>query len=159
MIAVLGGLLGLYVAGYTGVLLAVTNRPVWADTPLLGMLLVVSAMSISAALLLLLARGSRQRLPGVAALRRIDVQVIVLELLVLVALVVSLGPAARRCSARPTSCCSSAPSLLGIAAPLALHWRKDWLGERSVAAAAVLVLAGGFLLRAFIVFSPYGAQS
>ena len=47
VIAVIGGLFGFYVAGYTGVLLAVTNRPIWSDTPLLGMLFVVSAASIS----------------------------------------------------------------------------------------------------------------
>ena len=35
-IAVIGGIFGFYVAGYTGVLLAVTNRPIWSDTPLLG---------------------------------------------------------------------------------------------------------------------------
>ena len=35
-IAAIGGLFGFYVAGYTGVLLAVTNRPIWSDTPLLG---------------------------------------------------------------------------------------------------------------------------
>src|SRR5512145_1038009 len=59
VLAVIGGLLGFYVAGYTGVLLAVTNRPIWSDTPLLGMLFVVSAASISAALMILLARRSR----------------------------------------------------------------------------------------------------
>ena len=37
-IAAIGGIFGFYVAGYTGVLLAVTNRPIWSDTPLLGML-------------------------------------------------------------------------------------------------------------------------
>src|SRR5207302_52202 len=32
------GLLGVFIAGYTGILLAVTNRPVWADSPWLGAL-------------------------------------------------------------------------------------------------------------------------
>ena len=64
VIAVLGGLFGFYVAGYTGVLLAVTNRPIWSDTPLLGMLFVVSAASISAALMILLAYRSRWTMPG-----------------------------------------------------------------------------------------------
>ena len=50
----IGGIFGFYVAGYTGVLLAVTNRPIWSDTPLLGLLFVVSAASISAALMILL---------------------------------------------------------------------------------------------------------
>src|SRR3954466_14787298 len=38
VIAVLGTIAGLFIAGYTGVLLAVTNRPVWADSHLLGLL-------------------------------------------------------------------------------------------------------------------------
>ena len=63
----IGGLFGFYVAGYTGVLLAVTNRPIWSDTPLLGMLCIVSAASISAALMILLARRSRWTMPGLHA--------------------------------------------------------------------------------------------
>ena len=51
VVAVLGGIAGLFIAGYTGVLLAVTNRPIWSDTPLLGMLFIVSSASTSAALL------------------------------------------------------------------------------------------------------------
>jgi len=30
------GLLGVFIAGYTGILLSVTNRPIWADSPWLG---------------------------------------------------------------------------------------------------------------------------
>jgi formate-dependent nitrite reductase membrane component NrfD len=72
VIAVLGGLVGFFVAGYTGVLLAVTNRPIWSDAPLLGMLFVVSAASISAALMLLLAHRSKWTMPAISALQRID---------------------------------------------------------------------------------------
>src|SRR4026207_2365973 len=42
VIAVLGSIFGLFIAGYTGVLLAVTNRPIWADSHLLGLLFLVS---------------------------------------------------------------------------------------------------------------------
>jgi len=38
LIAALGGLFGFFVAGYTGVLLSVTNRPMWADSPRPGAL-------------------------------------------------------------------------------------------------------------------------
>src|SRR3989454_619864 len=54
LVTVIGALLGFYVAGYTGVLLAVTNRPIWADTELLGLTFLISAASTSAALLILL---------------------------------------------------------------------------------------------------------
>ena len=94
-IAVLGGIAGFYIAGYTGVLLAVTNRPIWSDTPLLGMLFVVSAASTSAALIILLAQRSGRSRPALANLHRMDDWMIVLELLVLIAVVVSLGPVLR----------------------------------------------------------------
>jgi formate-dependent nitrite reductase membrane component NrfD len=157
VIAVIGGLLGLYVAGYTGVLLAVTNRPIWSDTPLLGMLFVVSAASMSAALMILLARRShRIAMPGVLALHRIDAWVIALEFVVLLAVFVSLGPVARAWLNAWGLLLFLGVIVAGILLPLALHWRRDWLGERNMTAAAVLVLAGGFILRMVIVFSAEG---
>src|SRR5207245_4850865 len=51
------GLLGIFIAGYTGVLLSVTNRPIWADSPWLGALFVASGASTGAAALILLAPG------------------------------------------------------------------------------------------------------
>jgi formate-dependent nitrite reductase membrane component NrfD len=157
VIAVIGGLLGLYVAGYTGVLLAVTNRPIWSDTPLLGMLFVVSAASMSAALMILLARRSdRTAMPGVLALHRIDTWVLALELLVLIALVISLGPVARAWLNAWGLLLFFGVIVAGVLAPLALSWRRDWLGDRNMTAAAALVLAGGFILRMVIVFSAEG---
>src|SRR3989441_6728275 len=91
VITVLGGLFGFFLAGYTGVLLAVTNRPIWSDTPLLGMLFLVSAASISAALMILLAHGSRRTTPGVAVMHRLDSWVVALEFIVLIAFLISLG--------------------------------------------------------------------
>ena len=94
VVAALGGTAGFYVAGYTGVLLAVTNRPIWSDTPLLGMLFVVSAASTSAALIMLLAHRSGLKTPALADLHRMDDWMLVLELLVLVGVVrESTGPA------------------------------------------------------------------
>jgi formate-dependent nitrite reductase membrane component NrfD len=54
--AVIGGLFGLFVAGYTGVLLSVSNQPVWSDTWALGGLFLVSGLSASVALLTWLTR-------------------------------------------------------------------------------------------------------
>ena len=51
-----GAIFGLFVAGYTGVLLAVSNQPVWSDTWALGGLFLASGLSGSAALLLFLLR-------------------------------------------------------------------------------------------------------
>ncbi len=61
-----GGLLGLFIAGYTGILLSVTNRPIWADSPWLGALFIVSGVSTGAAALILLSpgRGATERSLG-----------------------------------------------------------------------------------------------
>lgn len=160
VVAVLGGLLGLYAAGYTGVLLAVTNRPLWADTPLLGMLFVVSATSISAALMLLLAQRRRWTLPGIAALHRIDVWAIALELLVLIAVIVSLGPAARALWNVWGLVLLVGVVGLGMIVPLLLYRRHDRVGAAGgMVTGAALVLAGGFLLRMVILFAPGGIHT
>ena len=62
--AVLGSFFGLFIAGYTGVLLAVTNRPIWADSNLLGLLFLVSAASTGPAALILLAIWRRAGHPA-----------------------------------------------------------------------------------------------
>jgi formate-dependent nitrite reductase membrane component NrfD len=48
--SILGALVGLFIAGYTGVLLAVSNQPVWSDTWALGGLFLASGLTGSAAL-------------------------------------------------------------------------------------------------------------
>jgi formate-dependent nitrite reductase membrane component NrfD len=150
VIAALGGVAGFYVAGYTGVLLAVTNRPIWSDTPLLGMLFVVSAASTSTALMILLAYRSGRTTPAVADLQRMDDWVIVLEVLVLIAVIVSLGPVLRAWL-NVWGVLLLITIVLGMIVPLVLSWR----GLRGVNTAmpAILVLVGGFLLRIVIVFS------
>jgi formate-dependent nitrite reductase membrane component NrfD len=156
VIAVIGGLFGFYVAGYTGVLLAVTNRPIWSDTPLLGMLFVVSAASISAALMILLAQKSRLTMPGLVALHRMDAWVVALEFIVLIAVMISLGPVFRAWLSAWGLLLFLGVIVVGMLMPLALYWRKEWLGDRNLTTAAALVLVGGFILRLVIVFSAQG---
>jgi formate-dependent nitrite reductase membrane component NrfD len=153
VLSMIGGVLGFYVAGYTGVLLAVTNRPIWSDTPLLGMLFVVSAASISAALIILLARGLRLITPGFLSLHALDSWLLILEFLVLVAVMVSLGPVFRAWLSVWGLALFLGVIVLGMLVPLALYWRRQWLGGRNVTIAAALVLLGGFILRLVIVFS------
>jgi formate-dependent nitrite reductase membrane component NrfD len=56
---VVGAILFVFIAGYTGALLAVSNQPVWSDTWALGGLFLASGLAGSAALLLLLSRYRR----------------------------------------------------------------------------------------------------
>jgi formate-dependent nitrite reductase membrane component NrfD len=53
---VVGSVVLLFIASYTGVLLAVSNQPVWSDTWALGGLFLASGLSGSVALLLLVSR-------------------------------------------------------------------------------------------------------
>jgi protein NrfD len=156
IVGLIGGIFGFYVAGYTGVLLAVTNRPIWSDTPLLGMLFVVSAASISAALMILLAHRSRWTMPGLVALHRMDTWVVALEFIVLIGVIISLGPVFRAWLNAWGLLLFFGVIVMGMLIPLALYWRREWLGDRNVTAAAALVLLGGFMLRLVIVFSAQG---
>ena len=153
IVAILGGLSGFFLASYTGVLLAVTNRPIWADTTLLGLVFVVSSASTSIALLLLL--GSRRvfLIGGLRALQRFDVAVLVLELLSLIALIASLGSLARLWLNEWGALLAVGVVGLGIVVPLLLHLRAHAPTAGIAKAAAALVLVGGFLLRVVIVLS------
>ena len=154
VIAVLGGIAGLFIAGYTGVLLAVTNRPIWSDTPLLGMLFIVSAASTSTALLILLAhRYGWRSLPGFAALLRLDRLVLLLELVVLAAVMFSLGPAFRGWVNGWGLLLLFGVVILGLLVPLALTWRHRAQAQPNLVMMTTLVLIGGFLLRLVVIFS------
>ena len=153
LIAAIGGAFGFFVAGYTGVLLSVTNRPIWSDSSLLGLLFVVSAASISAALMILLASKSPRNTRAINSLHRLDMWVVALELVVIIAFLISLGPVSRVWLNAWGLLLLVGVIVVGMLLPLALYWRRDLLGERNVTAAAALVLLGGFILRTVIVFS------
>lgn len=153
-LAVVGGAFAVIIAGYTGILLSVTNRPVWADTPLLGGLFTVSAAASAAALLLLLARktGAIEE-SSMAWLSRVEVRFALIELAVLAALVISLGPVARVWLNGWGALLAVGVGIIGIALPVALHLRPRLAGAGSRGLAAAMVLVGAFVLRAVIVLS------
>jgi formate-dependent nitrite reductase membrane component NrfD len=150
LVTVIGALLGFYVAGYTGVLLAVTNRPIWADTTLLGLTFLISAASTSAALLILLGSWGGVSSDGIEALERFDGSVLVLETLAIAALVASLGRIAM-VWLNGWGLLLAVMVLGGIVLPLYLR-RLPARGSRWTIG-PVLVLLGGLILRAVIIFS------
>src|SRR6267378_5266261 len=95
LIAAAGGLLGFFVAGYTGVLLSVTNRPIWADSPWLGALFLASGASTAAAWLGLLGPNRGAAESSLRWLSTFDARALVVELLLLIVFVASLGAVAR----------------------------------------------------------------
>src|SRR6266852_4571600 len=147
----LGAILGLYLAGYTGVLLSVTNRPIWADTTLLGLTFLISAGSTSAALLILLGAWSGLSRDRLHRLERFDRSALILEVLTIAALVASLGRIAI-VWLNGWGFLLAGMVLGGIALPLLLDWRRP-AENRPVWIAPALVLLGGLILRMVIVLS------
>src|SRR5215468_2693731 len=149
---IVGTCLGLFIAGYTGVLLAVSNQPIWSDTWALGALFLASGLSTAAATLSLVTRLGRHEESSEAKLTRADRYFSVLELALLVVFFVSLGAVGSKILA-PRWMALWAIVLIGTLVPLALHFSSE---RRTPAMrAAVLTLVGGLALRMVVVF---GAQ-
>jgi polysulfide reductase chain C len=87
-----GALFGLFVAGYTGVLLSVSNQPVWSDTWALGGLFLASGLTGSAALLIFLTRFRRAARASLGKLELSERIYALLELTLIVVFVLTLIP-------------------------------------------------------------------
>ena len=154
VIAVLGSAFGLFLAGYTGVLLAVTNRPIWADSTLLGILFLVSSASTGAAALILLAIWRRAGHPAsLHWLAWFDRRVLVLELVLLILFLVSLGSVARVFVGWWGVALVLGVIGVGIVAPLLLERGHPAPARHDLVRTASLVLIGGFLLRVVVLLS------
>jgi formate-dependent nitrite reductase membrane component NrfD len=153
-VAIVGGVLGFFLAGYTGVLLSVSNRPVWADSPMLGALFLVSAGSTAAATLILLARR-RDAIDAasVGKLADFDKWALILELVAIVAFLITLGAAVRVFLSVWGFLLLVGVIGVGIVLPLAmgLGWVRRWTATPATAAGFVLI--GGFLLRVVTLLS------
>ena len=140
-----GAILALFVASYTGVLLSVSNQPVWSDTWTLGGLFLASGLNGSAALLASLAANSEGRL------RRAEGYFAVLELVLIVAFLATLAPA----GTLPRVLSGSWIVLwvlvaVGLALPL-----SEFVGRAPAVSGvtALVVLIGVLALRAVVIFS------
>ena len=153
LVTVLGALVALHVTGYTGVMLSVLNRPVWSDTPLFGLLFLVSAVTMAAALLALVGRWLHGESPAMSALQRIWIWLLLVQILVWIALFATLGPAIRGWL-NVWGVVLAIGIAIGIVLPLLTVGRRNAEGFRSMSAAAAMVLAGGFIVRTAIVFVP-----
>ena len=161
LVAGIGGLLGVFVAGYTGVLISVTNRPIWADSPWLGALFLVSGASTGAAALILLAPGRGATAGSLRWLSSFDSKALVVELLVLVLFLGSLGSLNRVWLSLWGLLLFVGVIGAGILVPLGLHLKPASFGSlaaRPVVNAAKLVLLGGFLLRLATMLASEGIE-
>jgi formate-dependent nitrite reductase membrane component NrfD len=161
---VVGAVLGLFVAGYTGVLLSVSNQPVWSDTWALGGLFLASGLAGSAALLALLVRYRREAQASSGMLELSERLWTLLELALLVVFVLTLVPAGALDDAFGfpwillwlVAFAGMVPGLRGLlGSRLAVTGEGAVVAQPAAAAVAVpgLVLLGVLALRAALILS------
>lgn len=160
---VVGAIIGLFIASYTGVLLSVSNQPIWSDTWMLGGLFLASGLGGSAAMIALLTRYRPAAAFSLGRLHEADGYFSILELVLLVAFFVTIGAAgtaAKTLALLPLWLLA----LVGIGASLVAargHMRIRSTGGAAVVARArvdtfvvsLLVLLGVLALRAAVIFS------
>ena len=160
----LGAIAGLFIAGYTGVLLAVSNQPIWSDTWVLGAVFLASGLSGSAALLGWLVHRRPAARASMRAFERLERFFLVLEIVLIVAFVLLLiQPGVLKAAfAFPwlilwiVAFVSFLPGLFGatssrrtVSADGSVSVRE----ARAVGWVSLLVLVGVLALRAAIIFS------
>jgi formate-dependent nitrite reductase membrane component NrfD len=159
-----GAVVFLFIAAYTGVLLAVSNQPIWSDTWALGGLFLASGLSGAVALLLLLTRYRREADASRGFLEPCERLFAALELLLLAVLVLTLIADGTLDEAFDLpwiplwllAFAGMLPGLRGLAVSrlsvtpggaLAIERAQAW------AVAPALVLVGVLALRAAVIFS------
>lgn len=162
---VLAALLGLLLAGYTGMLLAVTNTPTWGRDPLLPAIFMASGVSTAAATLFLIAHATagahataeRAEADTRARLLRTGVLALGTEvLLIIAAALLAIGHPSPFYLGWWAALFWLLVLPIGLLAPLALlaafaFRGRELLPNAAVIGAALLVL-GGLLFRTFEVF-------
>ncbi len=146
-------LTGSALAGYTGLVLTGTNRPLWGDTAWISILFLLSGISAGGAAMILF--GWQRGHPGtVRWLEEMERYSSVLELIVLAVIAATIWSIVRIVwSGAWGAILIVGVVLLGILAPMLLYARPRALGTATVPVAAILVLLGSFLLRTVVILS------
>jgi formate-dependent nitrite reductase membrane component NrfD len=156
LIQLVGCGVGFFVASYTGALLTATNQSPWSDSDWVAPLFLTSAASTGMAVLFLLATF-RGQVPA-ASLRRLekaDRFVLLLESVVFVVFLVSLGAVIRPLwGTWQGKTLILGTGVVGLLIPLALHFRFGMERPENPLAAAFFSLIGGLLLRYGILTAP-----
>lgn len=147
VISICSGVLGIFLCGYTGLLLSATNRPLWGDTSLLGLLFLLSGVSAAAALLDLIAQR-RGHPASIEWLGQMDFWSSIIELVVVVVIAISLSSVVREVFDNWWGLLLLIGFVIaGVLIPVALQSWPRMLGSSALPIAAVLVLLGSFFLR------------
>lgn len=160
---VIGAVVAIFIASYTGVLLSVSNQPVWSDTWTLGGLFLASGLSGAAALIAMLIRNRPDAAFSLGRLHQADGYFSVLELALIIVFFITVGAAGtlgREVPWLPLW----AIAVAGVAGSLVEargHMRIQAAGGSGTAAGirldtlvvSLLVLLGVLALRAAVIFS------
>jgi polysulfide reductase chain C len=150
LVMVVGAVFALFVCAYTGVLLTVSNQPVWSDGWPLGGLFLASALSGAAALLVLAVRDRT----SLDVLSRADRYFVVIEAVLVIIFLVTVAVAGTLGKLFDgVGILLWLIVLAGLAVPFVTRFRACGL---SPALASVVVLAGVFALRAVVIFGAQG---
>jgi protein NrfD len=146
-------LTGSALAGYTGLVLSGSNRPLWGDSAWITLLFLLSGISAGGAAMILF--GWRQGHPGtVRWIEQMESYSSVLELVVLAIIAATIWSVVRVVwNGAWAAILLFGVGVLGIVTPLVLYARPRALGTATIPIAALLVLIGGFLLRAVVILS------
>jgi formate-dependent nitrite reductase membrane component NrfD len=150
-----GAAAGFFIASYTGALLTATNQPFWSDSTLIGALFLASAASTGIASILLILSFRRDGPhESIVGLERTDRWAMILELVLLIAFIASLGNLAPAFIASIYGILLLVGTLfIGVLLPLLMLWRPSLPGSSRIYLTAALVLIGGFVLRYAVVMA------
>lgn len=144
---------GTALAGYTGLVLTTSNRPLWGDTAWMALLFLLSGISAGSAAMILF--GRRRGHPGtVHWLETMERYSSIGEIIVLAIMAATLWSIVQVVWGGMWAIIMIVGVvLLGILVPMLLYRRPRALGTATVPVAALLVLLGVFLLRTVMILS------
>jgi hypothetical protein len=148
---VIGTAFGFFICGYTGVLLAVSNQAVWSDAGwALGGMFLASALSGSAAVLLLFGRTRRDvDADTTYRLETADRYFVILEAILIALFLVTVAIAGTITKVLGIWIVLWVVVVLGLAAPFLTSRVRGW----PPVAAPLLAILGVLALRALVIFS------
>lgn len=164
---VLGSIVALFLASYTGVVLSVSNQPVWSDSYSIGGLFVASALSASAAFLAWMSRYRADNALGVESrLEQADGYFVILELIMVASFFTTLSIAGTLWRELATPwligwilvLASFIPPLLALSGSRRVRYTSGGAAVATRVAAgtgvgAIIVILGVLILRFVVIFS------
>ena len=153
--SLLGAAVAFFVAGYSGTLMNVSSLPGWADSQLISALYVATAAVTGlAAMLLVEPAGDRATRIGLGGVRGLVLGLIVWQMLLLIAFLLTLGPAAPLYLSGLPLVAIVGAALLGGLLPIVLLSTGAGRRPSMAGLVALSILVGGFLVRYAVVMGP-----